>query len=704
MDAQPVSLLTREVFGNVSTLSKVLFYCLAMASMGVLAWGIWLRVRRWRIGKPNAEHPDWRRMLRNLWRYALLQRRVRGRGAASAAHLLLYGGFGLLFLGTTLIGIEHLLASMLGRGGQDPVFHKGLYFVIYEPVLELAGLALLAGCGFFAYRRWKQPPELGHDARDWLVLALFATIGVTGFLLEGFRIILEDTPWPWLSFVGALTASGFKGIGLTASGAATWHVAMWWLHALLVFAFIALLPYTRLLHLIAGTVRLAAGVERLGSLPRVSIAEVEETGEIGVARVEQFTRRRLVELDACVSCGRCDQACPALEAGKPLSPRTVVQDIRGQLDIVAIQPAYRTNAASSPPLVGEIIRPETVWSCTACSACVDVCPLGVSPLGFIIELRRSLVADAQLRGPPAQALQKTDRTGNPWGLPARDRMAWAADLDVPTVQDNPGFEVLYWIGCAAAYDRRLQKVARSIVKLFRAADVNFAVIGNLEHCTGEAARRMGDELLFQQLAGKNLETFDRIGVQQRGKRIVSHCPHCVNTFQQDYPQLGANLDVVHHTEFLDALVRRGLLPKPTDTPGGASATGSGGVTYHDPCYLARVRDVTTAPRNLLDFAERGSLVEMPRHGRKTACCGAGGGRMWFDDTADRRVGQSRVDEALATKAGTLAVSCPFCLTMTADGLAARGSTMVVRDIAEILADALPLEKNTTQKNQTSDGL
>ena len=435
----------------------------------------------------------------------------------------------------------------------------------------------------------------------------------------------------------------------------------------------------------------------------MSIAEVEATGEIGVARVEQFTRRRLVELDACVSCGRCDQACPALEAGKPLSPRTVVQDIRGQLNRVAIQPANRTDGASSQPLVGAIISPETVWSCTACTACVDVCPLGVSPLGFIIELRRSLVADAQLRGPPAQALQKTDRTGNPWGLPAQDRMAWAADLEVPTVRDNPGFEVLYWIGCAAAYDRRLQKVARSIVRLFRAANVNFAVIGNHEHCTGEAARRMGDELLFQQLAGKNLETFDRIGVQQRGKRIVSHCPHCVNTFLQDYPQLGANLDVVHHTEFLDELVRLGRLPKPPDIA-GSSGSGPGGVTYHDPCYLARARGVTAAPRNLLDLASgRGSLVEMLRQGRKTACCGAGGGRMWFDDAPDRRVGQSRVDEALATKAGTLAVSCPFCLTMTADGVAARGSTMVVRDVAEILADALPPEKNNARERRT-DGL
>jgi Fe-S oxidoreductase len=230
------------------------------------------------------------------------------------------------------------------------------------------------------------------------------------------------------------------------------------------------------------------------------------------------------------------------------------------------------------------------------------------------------------------------------------------------------------------------------------------VLGNLERCTGEAARRMGDELLFQQRAGKNIETFERFGVRQGSKRIVSHCPHCMNSFRQDYSQLGAKLDVVHHSEFLSELVRMERLPKPTTT-GGATGTGPGRVTYHDPCYLARVQGVTAAPRTLLNLAVGPeSLVEMPRHGRQTSCCGAGGGRMWFDDTADQRIGQSRIAEALATDARTLAVSCPFCLTMTADGLAARGSTMAVRDIAEILADALPLETNPAQQPKSSDGL
>ena len=351
MDAQPVSLLTREVFGNVSSVSKLVFYCLSAVSMGVLMWGVWRRVRRWRIGRPNAEPLDWRGAIGNLWKFVFLQRRVRGRGWASVAHLLLFGGFGLLFVGTTLIGIEHILASLLGRGAGDPVFHQGLYYAVYEPVLELAGLALLAGCGFFAYRRWQRPPEIGHESRDWLVLGLFVVIGVTGYVLEGLRIVREDTPWPWLSFVGALVANGFRAMGLDASGAGNWHAVTWWLHAVLSLTFIAFFPYTRLRHAIAGTVRLASGVERLGTLSPVSIEEVETTGEIGVSRVEQFTRRRLVELDACVSCGRCDQACPALEAGKPLSPRDVVQNLRVHLDTVAL-PRSRGTEPTKPAGAG----------------------------------------------------------------------------------------------------------------------------------------------------------------------------------------------------------------------------------------------------------------------------------------------------------------------------------------------------------------
>ncbi|MGQ0636828.1 MAG: heterodisulfide reductase-related iron-sulfur binding cluster [Planctomycetaceae bacterium] len=679
MDPELTGPLMREIFGNVSPGAKLLFYCLSAAALAVFAWGIARRVRLWRRGKPAASGLAWKRAVGNLLRYALLQRRVRGRGLPSTAHLLLFGGFFVLFVGTVLIGVEHLLALVLGRDARHPVFHRGAYFAIYEVVLDTAGLSFLAGCILFALRRAKRPGSLAHESRDWLVLALFGAIGVTGYLLEGLRVIHEQTPLPGLSYVGYTVSLILQSTGITPEGAGWWHTVGWWLHAALSLGLIAWFPWCRLMHAIAGSVRLALGIDPLGVMTPVSLEKFEETGEMGVARLDQFLRRQLVELDACVSCGRCEDACPAFEAGKPLSPRDVVQDLLAHQNATAARDSTTTPERVLP---GDVISAETLWSCTTCSACVDVCPLGVNPLGMIGEMRRYLVAEAQLHGPPAQALERTGRAGNPWGLSAQDRLAWAADLNVPTVADNPGFEVLYWVGCAATYDRRLQRVARSMVQLLRAAGINFAILGRQERCTGESARRMGDELLFQQLAAGNIEALEKSGVAQARKRIIAHCPHCVNSLRQDYSQLGAQLDVIHHTAYLAELVREGRLT----VPAGHSAEL---LTYHDPCYLARVGGVTEEPRALLQAAVgRERLTEMPRHGRQTSCCGAGGGRMWFDDAVETRTGQSRVAEAQATGAKTLAVSCPFCLIMTSDGLAARGGGMAVKDIAEILAEAL----------------
>jgi Fe-S oxidoreductase len=340
-----------------------------------------------------------------------------------------------------------------------------------------------------------------------------------------------------------------------------------------------------------------------------------------------------------------------------------------------------------PELTGGVILETTLWSCTTCSACVDVCPVGVDPLSFITDMRRHLIGEGRFRGAPATALQKMDRAGNPWGLPAQDRMAWAAGLPVPLATGESDFDVLYWVGCAASYDRRIQKVARSVAQLLLAADVRFAVLGPDERCTGESARRMGDEFLFQQLATKNMETLARCGVKRGAKTIVSHCPHCVNSFKQDYSQLGVDYEVLHHTEFLAKLVAEKRL-----RPATASDADHGGVTYHDPCYLARVGGVTEPPRQLLQIASGADatqpLAEMPRNREQTACCGAGGGRMWFDDAPADRVGTGRVQEALDTGAKTVAVSCPFCLMMMTDGLAARDSSAQVKDVAEILLESL----------------
>ena len=666
--------LMREIFGNIPPWAQTAFYLLAALAVGVWVYGIVRRVRLWRQGCHDGGRIDLALALRRLLNDVLLQRRLRlRRPQANVAHKLLFGGFMVLFVGTILVAIEHVLADLMGRSPDDPVFHRGVYFGVYELTMDAFGVAFLAGCVMFLGRRCRGEGSFARSPADVGVLVLLIAIGVSGYVVEGLRIILDDTPLPGLSPVGYLLAQLFRQAGVDAARAPSWHFALWWGHAALALGFIALMPYTRLLHALAGTVNLAVRDHALGVMKPVSMEEVEATGQIGVATLADFSSQQLIELDACVSCGRCEDACPAFEAGKPLSPRNVVQDLVGLMN----------SSGTGADVHGDPIAAETLWSCTTCGACPTVCPLGISPMRMITDMRRHLIGEGALRGSPATALQKTDRVGNPWGMSQGERLDWAAGLDVPLVADHPDFEVLYWVGCAAAYDRRVQKIARSMVRLLQAAQVNFAVLGPEERCTGEAARRMGDEFLFQQLAERNVQTFSQYGV----RRIVAHCPHCVNSLRNDYSQLGGQYEVVHHSQLLDELVRAGRL-KPR--MGGDGRQRS--ITFHDPCYLARSLGEVDAPRAVLTAttaATTGALpvIELPRNRENTACCGGGGGRMWFDDAPAQRIGQGRVREIAATGADAVAVSCPFCLIMLGDGLAAQRPEMRVQDVAELLADA-----------------
>ena len=667
------ALLTREVFGNVSEFSQRIFYGLAAVAVLIFCYGIYRRVKLWRLGQKSSDF-TMQGVAGRVVGNVLLLRRMITRPTASTAHRLLFGGFVVLFIGTLLIAVEHLLADLLGRSPSNPVFHKGLYFAIYEVTLDLFGVALLAGCIMFMWRRWRGEASIARTGADWMVLTAFLLIGVTGYLIEGLRILYAQTPMPGLSFVGYGASMAFATLGVDAASAADLHIVLWWSHAIMSLALIAAFPFTRLLHSLAGAFHLALPREPLGFLPIVTLEELEATGRVGAGEVEHFSQRQLLQLDACVSCGRCEDACPAYEAGKPLSPRNVVQDIRRNLELVASARALGADGPEPAKLHGDAVSAETLWACTTCSACADVCPLGVSPVGMITDMRRHLVGEGQLSGAPAASLQKMQRSGNPWGLPASDRFAWADDLQAPTVEENPDFEYLYWIGCAASYDRRIQNVARSVVKVLNAANVSFAVLGTEERCTGESARRMGDEFLFQELAQANIETLQKHGV----RKIVVHCPHCLNSFLNDYPLLDACFEVVHHSQLIADLAAAGRLPR--------GAGESGEIAYHDPCYLARVQTITEAPRAVIETS--GAVRELPRNRRHTACCGGGGGRMWFDDKPEERSGQGRIDEIVNSGASRVAVSCPFCLIMIRDGMAARDGQVDVQDISEIYVEAL----------------
>lgn len=659
--ATSLTVPTREVFGNITAWMRVVFYLLMLAGMGSLAWQVWGRVRLWRQGQPGGFETDWRLWLRRIEVYALAQKRVHRKSLGAALHVLLFSGFVVLTIGTTLL--------MIADAG--PVnFHRGWYYLIYELTLDIFGVAFCVGCLLALYRRmFVRPAALGHAARDWALLGVLLALGVTGFIVEALRLHYTQVPLQiarW-SIVGhAIERVALRGFEVETTRQL--HLTAWWLHAVFVAAFFALIPVTRFMHVLTGPMNIAARPSRpVGALMPLRIEDVEKSGRVGVSVIGDFTRQQLLSLDACMECGRCEEACPAWASGKPLSPKAVVMGLR-----TAMLPA-----AKRGPLHGGVVSSETLWACTMCQACVFECPVLIGHVDLIGDLRRHLVAEGQIAGPPARALAAVGRQFNPYGRPASDRMAWAEGLNVPTVETNPDFQYLLWLGCSVTFDPRAQKVARSLVQLLREAKVNFAVLGKEECCTGDPARRMGDEFLFQELARTNVGTLGR----SKALKIVTPCPHCMNSLKNEYPQFGGHYEVQHHSQLLEELIRSRRLVR---QQGWVKES----VALHDPCYLARVNNESGAPRTVLETATGVPVREMPRHGAKTFCCGAGGGRMWFEESPSQRVSALRAKEASETGAVTLATACPFCLNMMSDAMAAKpgGREIKVRDIAEILAE------------------
>ena len=646
---------TREVFGNIAPWMRVVFFCMMAVSIGWPVWQIWARARLWRKGQRGGFEHSWRVRIQQLIIYALAQKRVHRKSLGALLHLLLFSGFVVLTIGTTLLAIAY-------DGPYD--FHHGWYYLIYELTMDVFGVAFITGCLLAMYRRaFKRKPSLGHNKSDWWLLGLLLSLGVTGFTVEALRIHYTHVQ-PWLahwSTVGWLIDTTLLR-GLDIGTARTLHLAAWWLHAILVAAFFATIPVTRFLHVITGPANIAGRPERpMGELIPLTMEEVERTGRTGVNTIADFTRQQLLSLDACMECGRCEDACPATASNKPLSPKAVVIDLRGLM-------------SRGGGNVHTTIHDETLWACTMCQACVEECPVLIGHVDLISDMRRDLIGEGKFSGPPAKALQQIGNQSNPYGRPNSERLAWAEGLDVPTVEVNPGFEYLLWIGCAASFDPRAQKVARATAQLLNEAKVNFAVLGTKERCTGDPARRIGDEFLYQQLAQANVETLTR----HKAKKIVTPCPHCYNTLKNEYPQFGGDYQVQHHSQLLAELIGTGRLSNGTST--------GEPVTLHDPCYLARVNREVDATRAVIGAATDAQFREMPRHGKKTFCCGAGGGRMWFDESPAQRVSCLRAQEALATGARTLATACPFCLNMMTDGMAGTqgGEKAKVLDIAELL--------------------
>lgn len=619
---------TRVEFMHQGTPAKVAFYVLAAVSTGLLIYGLFGRSRYWMQGKPVQW--NWKATaIPHLLKYILGQAKVRSSRPTSGApmHLLIFYGFFALFIATSLLAVASY-GPLIGI----PNFHKGWYYKVYEASFDALGLLFVIGVSWAMGRRWGfRLRQMAHDWRDSWALVLLWLLGVGGYVLAAARI--KNAPqavplWDQVSFV----SYGLAQIMPPISDAA--YVGIWWSHVILFFLFWALLPQMRLKH-IALAIMTAAGkpTQPMGELKPITMEEVEETGQIGVALAKDYSRWHLMSLDACMGCGRCTEVCPAWNVGKVLNPQKVVADIHGAL--------------VSGATVAEKVSEEALWACTTCNACVEACPVLIRHVDLIVDARRNLVGEGKLSGGPAVMLRQTQSTANAWGSPAHEREVWMEGLEVPLAREKKHFDVLFWVGCAGATDPGAVKTTKAVAELLNKAGVDYACLGKEEACTGDPARRVGDEFTFQDMAQRNVGTFG----QYTFKRMVTACPHCMNTFKNEYHQFGGQFEVVHHTELLEELVASGKLK-------GAALDGE--TVFHDPCYLGRVNEISDAPRNLVT---KGQLLDPEFARQKTRCCGAGGGRMWMEEDIDQRPGNKRAEQLLATGAKTVALGCPFCRIM-----------------------------------------
>ncbi len=669
----------RDNFWNVPDWAQVfLYFSMAVAVLAMLL-GIYGRIRIWRKGRPafRFDHLDER--FRRLLKYGVAQVKILNQRYPGLMHLGIFWGFVLLFIGTALATLDVDVWEPLG--GKLLI---GPFYLVYELVLDLAGLFFVIALGMAIYRRYGQRPARLGSTRLFggftFALTILLVINVTGLLVEGLRLAVVRPPWgPW-SAVGWTLGQLALATGMDEFGLRSLHLSLWVLHFGLVGIFIATLPYSTLFHIFTGPLNVfISSLRPRGEL--ATIEEIETAETLGAGQLRDFSWPQLLDLDACTECGRCQVVCPAYLAGTSLNPKRLILDLRDYMtdqtgDLLANGNGVQAGALQ---MVGDVITHDTLWSCTTCRACVHECPVLIEHVDTIVDMRRYLtLTTGDLPGTGALSLQNLNRAGNPWGQPPTARDEWARGLQVPLMADKGEVDVLWWVGCAGSYDERSQKISKALVRILKAAGVDYAILGQEETCNGDPARRLGDEYTFQVLAQQNIETLKRY----QFKRILTACPHCFNTLANEYPHFGGKWAVIHHSQFIDELIRTGKLTlrQPLDKQ----------VTFHDSCYLGRYNDIYQPPRDVITAIPGVNLAEMPRSRENGLCCGGGGGGMWLEVHGERRIQEIRLEEAEATRPGIVASACPFCMLMFDLGsktLKFDEKNIELKDIAELAAQA-----------------
>lgn len=691
------------------TTGNVVFLVILLLAAAFLAYNA-QRLYRYmtHVGKPENRFNDPARRLWNLLTIGFAQTKILRDPTAGTSHAFVFWGFLVVTIGTIEIFVQGVWQGF-SYANYLPAPLYGLYALSQEAF----ALLILAAVSFLIYRRLVLKPrrlqgDVVHGTEAVVILAVIGVLMLT-LILTGTMEAIADPAAP--AGYGRLASIGLAALLGGAVSPETAHVvrdASWWTHAVLVLGFINFLPYSKHLHVLV-------------SLPNVYLSNTSGPGQVGVMRymnledeaaeqfgasdVEHLTWKNLLDGYACTECGRCTAACPANITGKVLSPRKIVVNTRQRLMekapiVVGEVGEFRHPTlveregadAGSPTLVAALenrlldnyITEEELWACTSCRACVQECPVSIDQLDIINELRRNLVLmESRFPEELQPAFTSMERNGSPWAFSPAAREEWAEGLDIPTMAEvferGERPDILFWVGCMGSFDDRAKKITVAFARVLKAAGVNFAILGQEETCNGDPARRMGNEYLYQMLAKGAIETLDRYEV----KTVVTFCPHCFHQIGNEFPQLGGNYEVIHHTTYIERLLQEGRVPLDTDE--GKRLT----MVYHDSCYLGRYNDVYDAPRETLKRAlPVVTLVEPVRTKSRGLCCGAGGGRMWMEETAGKRINVERTEELLATGAEAIAVACPFCMTMMTDGVTAKGSDVPVLDISEVVASRL----------------
>jgi Fe-S oxidoreductase len=668
---------TRQTFAGLTHWEIVFWYVLIAVSTAIFAWGVVRLVLRYRRGRISERPEGLGRRLAAAASIVFTHRWIKRRDpVAGIGHALIFYGFLVLFAGTSILAFQDDVAKPLL--GFD--FWRGSFYLGYSLILDVFGFALAVGLAVMGVKRLRRPerldygrPDREEDRRlyvvgDWVFLGSLFFLALSGFLLEAFRITGTNPSFETWSPVGWTVGHAFRRLGMTAQEASSAHYATWWTHGVVALAFVSSIPFTKAVHLLAGPANVAVRDERAGK--RLPLLPEDATPEqVGYGRIGDLTWQHLISLDACTKCGKCHVACPANASGYPLSPRDVILDLR--------ELSAHVGASA---VIGERIRPDTIWSCTQCMACVEICPVGIEHVPIINQLRRRLVDTGELDTMLQSTLESIYETGNSFGEPKRKRPRWAKELgfEVKDIRKESA-ELLWFVGDYASLDARNQRATRALARILAEANADFGILFDAEKTAGCDVRRAGEEGLWAALAEENVRTISGCEFE----RIFSSDPHTFHTLRNEYPEHGGEWTVLHHSQLLLELLESGsLLPR--------RQLGYR-VTYHDPCTLGRYNGVYDAPRRVL-AAIGCELVEMPRNRDNSFCCGAGGGRIWIADTpGQERPSENRIREAVGVgELDYFVVSCPKDVTMYEDAIKTSGNAerLELRELTELIEEAL----------------